>query len=158
MVEACGALSRSMTAQELRSDESFPFYTMENWEVHASEARKRGGIESFAFLPWLIGPQEVQGFDAYVQNKSAEWQTESIETHKTLNPDLANQSFGISTNPFVYEFPSYQPTTGLPNEKGEQSPILPFWTLSPPSIGSNRIMLVNLYPFYNFLVDDSTSY
>ena len=152
MVEACGSLSHSMTAQELHSQDSFPLFTMDSWEVHAGEARKRGGIESFTFLPWLIGPEEVQSFNAYSRIASAGWQNESIETYKTYHPSDAHLSYATSSNPMIYGFPSRKPTIGAPGET-----VLPFWTLSPPSRRNFNVMLMNMYPFFNAIVSEAIS-
>ncbi|KAL7567071.1 hypothetical protein ACA910_002795 [Epithemia clementina (nom. ined.)] len=141
MVDSCRALSRAMTAQSNTYNRKFPFFTMDNWEVHASEARKLGGIEAFVFVPWLSGSDEIQEFNSYVGNHSLDWQLESIDVFKMYNPSHANHSFATSPSTVVYELLSRQPTTG-----GDM--VLPMWTLSPPSASGYAIMLANMYPFF----------
>ena len=149
MREASRSLSLTLTAQANRYGWTFPFVTMENWEVHASEARKRGGIEIVAFLPYLQhGDGEIQAFNQYAAENREAWQLESIAMYKILNPEFENSNFAVSSNPVVYNLngDEINPATTTKVPATGPGPVTPLWMQSPPSQGDFSIMLRNIYP------------
>ncbi|KAL7565542.1 hypothetical protein ACA910_003819 [Epithemia clementina (nom. ined.)] len=148
-LRALQALSNTITAQALSRGLSFPFVTMENWEVHAREARNQGFIEALEFLPWLKIDSEIEEFNNYAKQNIG-WQQESIRLNKILNPGMANAEFSTSNSTFIFTAPDItQPWIREPVTSSGNNPVLPVWTQSPPSRDGFPETLYNSYPTWN---------
>ena len=130
MFEACRSLSFSITAQAYAQNSTFPFVTVENWEVQAREARLRGNVEVLTYNPLSSDTPTIMAFNAYARQNS-DWQQESIEEYKKLTPAIRNVTFPVSTDAFVYTLvdPS-KPWIKIPSMGNPAA--LPVWMQSPP--------------------------
>ena len=133
MFQACRDLGSTITAQAEAHGWTFPNVTVQNWELHASEARRRGALEAISFTMLLPTDESIQEFNAYAVQQSGWWQRESHREYRQLNPELANWTFGSSRDRFVYDLVDRsKPWLRAPRTT---APALPIWLQSPPSLG-----------------------
>ena len=107
MMTECQALSRTISAQLSHdaNQTTFPFVTVHNWELYASQARHRSGsIEFITLNPWLYSPKDIQDFNTYANQHMETWQRQSIQQYRQLNRPPTKQrtktSFTTTSDPF----------------------------------------------------------
>ena len=110
MMTECQALSRTISAQlgtnhnSTHHNRTFPFVTVQNWELYASQARHRSGsIEFITLNPWLYSPKDIQDFNTYANQHMETWQRQSIQQYRQLNrppTKKTTNSFTTTTDPF----------------------------------------------------------
>ncbi|KAL7559667.1 hypothetical protein ACA910_002379 [Epithemia clementina (nom. ined.)] len=150
MVDSIHDLSLTITAQAERNNWTFPFVTVDNWEVHAQKARQRGFLEVIQYLPWIEGQSELDAFSVYVAENFG-WQESAIETFKWFHPELKSLDFPVNKNPFVIQTGSLQVDGNVQEKqytiaKGD-GPFVPLYQRSPPL--QLETTMIDIYSYDN---------
>ena len=145
MMAGCRSLSLEITANANTKGDDFPLVTMDNWEIHAGEARAQANAEAFLYFPYLSTDGEIQAFNGYAAQHQIAWQMESFTAYTTLNPQFSLSEFNSSFSPFVNTVPNpATPWVRVPATGPD--PVTPLYLMSPPPRG-NFPILSNFYAF-----------
>lgn len=129
MVDSISDLSLIITAQANRNNWTFPFVTVEDWELHAGNARRRGFLEGIAYTPLVQGQDTLNQFLLYALEHN-DWQ-EAVKPAKQQNRTSGSTNEGA----FVA-----QVVDGEVVVADGDGPFAPAYQLSPP-IRSDLLML-----------------
>ena len=111
--------------------ESFPFVTLDNFEVYAEQAIDRSRLESIAFCP-VVMPEEVSQWSNYsVANQG--WLGKSYKTYEERLESSDEDSYVPAQADIVPILYTTLPDgTYVPAEMMGPGPYLPIWQFSPP--------------------------
>lgn len=133
-IDSIHDLGLTISAQAEHYNWTFPFVTVENWEVHARKARERGFLDSIQYAPWVEGQDNVDQFAQYVL-ENLQWQDDSIEMYKFFRPGTENDDFPKNANPFILQKESLDQNGHIQDiivATGD-GPFVPVYQRSPPS-------------------------
>lgn len=164
MLEATQGLSQILTAQAAMGNATWPFFTLDNFEVWARHIRNMGNSEMVVFAPF-VGRHQVAEWNAY-SNVHQGWIDDGFAVYQGERPDA---------NPIpssIYRFGRYKGRTVLRpeesvelNENGERQdddrtatllryPLAPFWQMSRPPFDTSIVNFNALSdPVYEDLYD-----
>lgn len=141
-------LSRSVTTEAIALNMTFPFVTLNNFEVFGKLARDTSGLETIEFSPF-VESHDVTAFEAYAQAHADGWIQSSRATEQAIdavnntkihtNNGVVYEDFDIV--PFIYDV-SVDPETGEPTMTpvSGNGPFSPLWHFTPPPVSPFLIM------------------
>jgi hypothetical protein len=137
--EAMEGLSAELTSFSLMTSVSFPFVTMQQFEVNAMHARIHSGIEIIFTVPQVTGDQKAN-WEAYTKENGT-WLEESREIAVTNDPELDSAVFvGKKITSFLYQ----QNGGALSRSPDGLELYSPVWQSSPPPLHP-RLQNYNLH-------------
>lgn len=89
LFDATEGLSRAITAQAQASEQTFPFVTLDNFEVYAHEARVGSKAETIGYSP-IVRAADIQDFNAYAPEHAEAW----VRSSQALAHELEGTSQG----------------------------------------------------------------
>jgi hypothetical protein len=153
MLSSFKTLADLFTSTAHHAGETFPFVTIDDFEVFAAETRDLSKAASLSFMPFLINSTTVTAWNAYSANHS-EWIAQSLAFHNdeaqagvsaTEEKALREEFHG-----FVYKYDSARLHVPVEGE----GPFAPIWQRSPISVNTTRLINLDLtsLPVYNELI------
>lgn len=132
MFDASRAMSRSITSEAFRMNMTFPFVTIQDFEMLGNEARSNSPLEAIG-LSIELKKEEIVPFGQYAVENAPGWMAESQRLEKEINPSITTEYEPFDIIPFVYELvvdpetyeQSIMPSTG----EGRTSVV---WQVTPP--------------------------
>ena len=101
LFDATESLSSSVTAEAMALNMTFPFVTLNNYEVFARDARLASKAE-FMCISMRLSAQQIPEFNAYAPAKAQEWiATSQLLANQLEQTDTEYEP--IQTLPFVYD-------------------------------------------------------
>lgn len=151
LFDSMRGLSRSVTAEALALNMTFPYATFYDFEVYGKLAREMSGLETIEFSPF-VGNDELRAFEAYA-NQHSDWITSSQQTEQDIEGTTAAVTNATTSGdvvvyepfdmvPFIYDV-VVDPQTGeqdiQPVVEGD-GPFSPLWHFTPPPVSPFLIM------------------
>lgn len=140
MEENLKSLAEELSEAAEVSGEGFPFVSSMFFERKAARARKRTGIEFFAYAPFVSSAQQVQWMQYAESN--VQWYPRSLDQFLETSQQTDGSTSGganVSTlTPFIWQ---YNDNSIGPTRASGPGPFAPLWHTSPPPAS---ISLVNL--------------
>ena len=139
MFDATDGLSRTITAQAIATNQTFPFVTIDNFEVYARDARIACQAESFAYTA-RVKAQDIMAFNEYSITHS-NW----VKKSQALTNALENENKvydELTILPFIYDT-TYDINTGEQTIVPTRTNAEVLWQTS-PVIDNGFLLMSNL--------------
>ena len=143
-------ISDIITSVAETNGESFPFVTLDNFEVYGHQAIQRTRLEGIAFCP-VVMPEEVPQWNNYSVAHQG-WLGKSIKTYTESDEKYSDVPLEADIVPILYT--TLPDGSYVPSEMLGPGPYLPIWHYSPPPITPYIINYdLATYPDFQLLFD-----